>query len=38
MPSFECYILYEYYNRYLKDDNRLAKVASLIDWDTFGPH
>jgi IS5 family transposase len=35
MPSFEFYILNEYYNRYLKDNDRLAKVASLIDWETF---
>jgi len=33
MPSFEFYILNEYYNRYLKDNDRLAKVASLIDWE-----
>jgi hypothetical protein len=32
MPSFECYILNEYYNRYLKDNDRLVKAESLIDW------
>jgi IS5 family transposase len=37
MPSFECYILNEYYKKYLKDNDRLAKVASLIDWEAFRP-
>jgi len=35
MPSFECYILNEYYQRYLKNNDRLAKAASLIDWEGF---
>jgi len=30
-PSFEFYI-FNYYNRYLKNNDRLAKAASLIDW------
>jgi len=38
MPSFEFYILNEYYKRFLKDNDRLAKVASLIDWEEFPDH
>ncbi|MCQ5374753.1 MAG: hypothetical protein NO515_07070 [Candidatus Methanomethylicia archaeon] len=37
MLSFECYILNEYFNKYLKDNDRLAKLASLIDWESFRP-
>jgi hypothetical protein len=38
MPSFEFYILNEYYKRFLKDNDRSAKVASLIDWEEFPAH
>jgi len=37
MTSFHSFIMNDYYNRYLKQNDRLDMAASLIDWESFRP-
>jgi len=37
MPSFEFAMMNAYYNEHLKQFDRLAEAASLIDWEAFRP-